>query len=243
MDSLDIARACVRRWYVFVPILVLAVGGGYTLASSRPASYQAAGTVTLYYAKPAALPVAPGAVPIDPRAQNPLWATGGVGLLITSIVADMQSREVELLVAHQGYTSTFSVTEDRNNNNLIDVAVTGSDPRDVFATAAATVALTDQRLVTLQARAKAPPDSQYRTFVVSPPTVVTEKLPSKVKLIGAVTGLGVLLGAAISLMLEGAANRRRRSMGLDSPEPFVDLLGDITALHTGSKSRSRQSGG
>jgi uncharacterized protein involved in exopolysaccharide biosynthesis len=243
MDSLDIARACVRRWYVFVPILVLAVGGGYTLASSRPASYQAAGTITLYYTKPATLPVAPGVVQLDPRAQNPLFTTGGVGLLITSIVADMQSREVQLLVAHQGHTSTFTVAEDRNNNNLIGVAVTGSDPRDVFATAAATMALTDQRLVALQTRAKAPTDSQYRIFTISPATVVTEKLPSKVKLIGAVTGLGVLLGAAISLLLEGAANRRKRSLGLDSPEPFVDLLGDISALQTGSKSRSRQSGG
>lgn len=232
MDTLDVARACVRRWYVFVPILALSIVGGYQLAASRSPTYAANATLTLYYPTQPAVATAPNALPPpDPRTHNPLYITGGVDLLATSLVSDMNSPEVAATLASEGHRSAISIGLDQRNGNLIDLGVTGKNSQDVLATAKSVITLADTRLTALQDRVQAPANGQYHVFVVTAPTRVAEKLPSKVKYIGAVAALGLLVGGAAALLAEGAGVRRRRSRSADNDGRPVDaLLEDMEGL-------------
>jgi hypothetical protein len=212
VDTLDIARSCLRRWYVFVPVVLLAVAGGYQLAAQRAPSYSAVSVVTMYFPTQN-LPqptVTNGQVtqPVDPRLYNTLFQSGGVQLLVNSLVTDMTSDDVLRTLASEGHHTGYVVSIDKSNGNLIDVQAKGPDSRDVLATVNSLVTLVNDRLIALQTRAGAPANSQYHAFTVSPATRAIEKPASKSKLLIAITGVGVLGAAGLSVLFDGYSRRR-----------------------------------
>ena len=85
MDSLDVIKVCARRWYVFLPIVLLAAGAGFGLSRQLKSTYTAMGSYAFVYTHPDAVtPNAP-----DPRNANPLIANGNAALLGEAVQANL----------------------------------------------------------------------------------------------------------------------------------------------------------
>jgi hypothetical protein len=168
-----------------------------------------------------------------------LFVTGGVGLLTTSLVSDMNSLGVQGILASEGHHSAVSIAQEKQNGNLIDIASSGTDAHDVVGTVNAAVDLAGKRLVALQDRLQAPSNAQYRTFVVTPASAAVQKLPSKLKYVAAISGLGVLLAAAAALLLDGVSERRRRKVRQRRRSEAVDaLFGEVETIEVSHPTRS-----
>lgn len=223
MDSLDVARVCVRRWYVFIPVVVLAAVAGYRVTGHGAPSYGATGSFALIY--PHAVP--PKSTDPDPRAANPLVAQG-TAILKEAIVSDLSSPEAqrELGVAGASGAAAPGVTQGANARvgtsytvdaprltQSIVISSTGASAEAVRQTVDHVLRSTPTRLATLQGEVGAPARSQYTSFVTSQPFVTQYPPPSRKKALIAFTVVGVLAGAALALLLDRVITRRRRRAG------------------------------
>lgn len=213
MDTLDVMRICVKRWYVFVPIVLLAYFASQSLSSQRHPVYSATGTFAVIY-KPS-VPLKPGQV--DPRQMNPL-AEGGGALLKQALLADLRSPATQRQLASPGVTGTspsapsdgslFAVTSTATTAT-VGVATYGPDRAAVSATVNRVLAASSAKAQQLQDRAGAPAAGRLGTFVTLP-TQSSELAPqSAIKLVVAIMAIGVIAGAGLSLLLDRLLTKRR----------------------------------
>ena len=206
MDSIDIMRACLRQWFIIVPIIALAAVGGLTYANHRPAVYTAQGTVTMYYQAGQGK----NTTTDDPRVNNPLYLTGGTSLLESSLVVDLEGPGVKKQLRAKHDNATFTITPNQYNP-LIVISTKGDTAEQAARTALDLISLTESEFVALQKRAGATDASLYHTFTVIPVTSVQEILPSKAKFLLAFIGAAVVLACIIAVIAERFAIRRRRA--------------------------------
>ena len=214
MDALDVMKVCLRRWYVMLPVVLLAVGAALGLALNQKPVYTAFGSYALVYTH--GEDIKPNQV--DPRSDNPL-SNENATLLAEALAADYMSKPMQKSLGGSGTSgvapgdaadgSAYSVTLPEGAQSY-RVQSWGPDPsavREVVDSVLTSAPTTAQQI---QDRAGAPRESQYTTFTTSP--VQVGKLPgsSKVKLISAVGALGVLAGAAMSVIADRLLYRRRR---------------------------------
>ena len=94
MDTLDVARVCARRWYIFLLVLGLAYYASMGLTRQRHADYTSTGNFALIYHLPTTLKPNER----DPRETNPLGGGNGQ-LLKQSIVNDLRSASSQATLA------------------------------------------------------------------------------------------------------------------------------------------------
>ncbi|KQX62911.1 hypothetical protein [Angustibacter sp. Root456] len=226
MDALDVAKVCLRRWYVVLPVILLAVGAGLSMTSSRPSSYSGTAAFALIYTHADELkPNQP-----DPRTKNPLLAGGGYGLLTETLVADLSSPTTQRELAAPGLTplqpSTpdgptlatgrfYSVAAPQNSASII-VSASGPTPQAVEQTLKNVLAAAPQRAEQIQSRLGAPRLAQLTTTVTAQPEILQLPPPSPLKLLIAITGVGCLAAAGLALVVERLATRRRRRRQLEA---------------------------
>ncbi|EWT05295.1 hypothetical protein N864_02170 [Intrasporangium chromatireducens Q5-1] len=212
MDALDVARVCVRRWYVFLTMVGLATFAGLGLMPEGHPVYNATGNFAVVYQGPA---VKPGQA--DPRAANPLAASNGL-LLRQSIVNDLNSPKSQAELAPADLMGTapsdtpdgsrFSVVTQRNSEN-VTVQTYGPDPARVSGTVTAILKAAENRAMALQDRARAPKNSRLSVFVTLPAQTVEIPPASKLKLVLSLAAVGILAGAGLSLLLDRLLTKRR----------------------------------
>jgi hypothetical protein len=83
VDVLDVLRVCLRRWYVVLPFIILALGAGFGLARQQKPSYTAFASYALVFHDPDTS----SSSERSPLEQNPLGAT----LLGEALVGDLMS--------------------------------------------------------------------------------------------------------------------------------------------------------
>lgn len=224
MDALDVAKVCLRRWYVCVPIVAIAVLAGMQLTSGRLPTYSATGSFALVYTHAAQV----GPNQQDPRIANPLVASGPA-LLKEAVISDLSSTEVQSELGHQGVSGTpptsvvvgqnvifgptFSVDSPRNSQSVV-ITSYGEDPRAVRATIAEALDAVPRRLAKIQGEFNVPTRAQYTSFVTSTPQMVTYPAQSRMKALVAMAGVGGLAGAALSLLVDRLITRRRQRRAL-----------------------------
>lgn len=220
MDAIDIVKVCVRRWYVMLPILAGAAGVSSQLAQSQETTYTAAASFGM---------VQPALTPGARDEANPLGAGGDV-LIGKALEAQLNSRETQAELGEDG-TRGWGPGEAASARSYVvrippfettyEVRAWGEDEqavRDVVERVIeAAPGVTDQ----LQVRANVPPSQRYRPFVLAPTQVDVLPTAGWVKLVVAVMGVGVLMGAAWSVVVDRGL-RWRRQVKLQRESQSVD---------------------
>jgi hypothetical protein len=96
---------------------------------------------------------------------------------------------------------------------LIHISATGNDRAQVLAVTTRVLSSANGRLDIIQNRAEIPKRSLYTSFVANPATITNTSPPSKVKLLEAFGGLGLLLGAGLCVLFDSILARRRQRAG------------------------------
>ncbi|GAA1438479.1 hypothetical protein GCM10009641_43780 [Mycobacterium cookii] len=227
MDAVDILKICLRRWYVMLPILLGAAGVSYQLVDSQQTTYTAA---TSYGLVQPQLP--DGASEAD---RDPLGADGKA-LVGAALQAQLNSQETQRKLGSSA-TRGWGPGESANGSSYsveipmyqttYEVRAWGQDEqavRDVVdRVVAAAPGITDE----LQTRAGAPAAVRYRPFVLAPTQVEALASTSAAKLVVAVMGVGLLVGAAWAIVADRLLGRRlqaERTM-TRSPRPVLRPAG------------------
>jgi hypothetical protein len=230
MDAVDILKVCFRRWYVMLPILLGAAGVSYQLVQAQQITYTAAASYGLVQPDPP--PRDPSGVEADP---NPLGANGGV-LIGAALEAQLDSRETQEELgsdATRGWGpgdvengSSYSV-EIPDFETTYEVRAWGEDEQAVGDVVNRVLDAAPGIADELQDRADAPAAGRYQPFVLAPTQVDALSSNSGMKLVLAVMGVGVLMGAVWSIIADRtlrqvqrrrAANRAAAAAGPPPPE-------------------------
>jgi hypothetical protein len=210
MDTVDILKICIRRWYVMLPILIGAAGISYQLLQAQETTYTAA---TSYGLVQPQIPAGPVAEP------NPLGIEGK-DLVGAALAAQLNSRETQQELGSEDTRgwgpgevetgSSYSVKIPLYEKAW-EVRAWGEDEQTVRDVVDRVVEVAPEIADELQSRAGAPAAVRYAPFVLAPTQVNALPATSGMKLVVAVMGVGVLVGAAWSIVVDRALRRRGQS--------------------------------
>jgi len=227
LDLFDVVRSCARRWYVFLPLLLIVAWFSYGKYSSvKPVYYSQA---VIGFAGPSArVENAPAGVPL---ARNGLLDVGGATLFANMTALGLREPAVVDAVVSGGglpdYGSKmFPTSAGVGPIPLVMVEETNADPAAVTRTLELVVARATVTVENLQQQAHVPQDQMATPLVVTPPTAPTAGMPSRTRSTVAIfvagAGLTVIATVLADVLLGRlwAARRRRRSAAAEvSAEP------------------------
>jgi hypothetical protein len=219
MDAVDIIKVCLRRWYVMLPILLGAAGVSHQLLQAQETTYTAAASYGLVQPN---LPAGGG------DRSNPFGDDGGA-LVGAALKAQLNSRDTQLELgseATRGWgpgevanRSSFSVQIPQFESTY-EVRAWGEDEESVHDVVNRVMEAAPTIASELQAQVGVPAEVRYEPFSLAP--TQTEALPptSGLKMVVAVMGGGVLMGAAWSIVADRLLRRRAPSRrGVPAPPP------------------------
>jgi hypothetical protein len=214
VDLFDVVRSCARRWYVFVPLLlIVAAISHHTYSSVKPVYY---GNAVIGLTPPNTRVVnAPQGVAVP---RNGLLEVGGATFIANMTAISLrESSVVDSVTAaggSPGYVSKmFPVPATMSQLPLVMIEVTNADPAAVSKTLDLVVVQAEVILRELQEHAQVPADQMVTPFVVSPPSSPEPGMPSRTRSTAAIflagAGLTVLLTVVLDVALTRVAARRR----------------------------------
>lgn len=213
MDLFDLAKACARRWYVFVPLMLATIFVGYRAYTGVEPVYYSTTTVGL--ANPSVTGVQTGS---EVR-ENGLVSAGGAVLLSNILAMSLKDESISRQVAAAGgdpnYTaSVFELGIPGQQLPLVTITATTPDPGISTKTVELVAAQAVPLLKQMQQSAGVPEDQMLISYSVVPLGDPVQATPSRtrstVALLLACTGLSVVATALLdSLML------RRKRVRLD----------------------------
>jgi hypothetical protein len=210
VDLFDVARSCVRRWYVFLPLLLIAGWVSYSVYSSVKPVYYSQAVIGL---APPSLRVedVPQGVPLP---RNGLLDVGGASLIANMTALGLRDQSVvERVVAAGGlpdYNSRlFPVPANSAPLPLIMIEATNADPAEVSKTLGLVVQQAEVTLRTLQQHAQVPDEQMVAPFIVSPPSPPAAGMPSRTKSTLAIFIAGAGASVLLTVLVDVLANRRK----------------------------------
>jgi hypothetical protein len=210
MDLFTIVGASMRRWYVTVPVLALAVFGAYKAYESVPSVYTSSVSIAVLPAAPApvAAPATKGSQATAPP-ENPYAGSGGprfaAAVLARNINNGTYKNQIGLgKAANVSFTATASTTQP-----MIRIDATGPSGPVVLDTLSRVTGQAGVVLNDFQTTAGAPEQTLYRLAVAVPADTVTDVTPSRWRNAGALIALGLAAAATLATALDVAMRRRR----------------------------------
>jgi hypothetical protein len=232
MDALDILKVCLRRWYIMLPILLGAAGVSFQLVQAEQTTFTAYASYGLIQSDRS-----PEDVNGDEADPNPLGANDGA-LIGAALEAQLNSRETQDKLGTDE-TRGWGAGEVENGLSYVvripqfessyEVRAWGEDERAVRDVVNRVLEAAPGIADELQDRAGAPPSGRYQPFIFA--ATQANQLPSAsgIKLVIAVMGIGVLMGAAWSIVadriLRQVESRRaasRLALASTGPRPSKD---------------------
>lgn len=205
MDVISLLSTSLRRWYVVVPVITIAVISAFALAERAEVTYASAGTVIF---------VGPSSVPAENFEQvdvNPyLSFTGSLNSTASAVRLVMDGPDHRSAVAAQGLVGTYLITQE---NSTLTFNVTGPTEQEVTDTLDGLIARSGEELDRLQSTVAAPDDQLVRLDVLSQPTRAAISSDSGKRLFLATLGLGLVAAVTLASALEAWAVRRTREPG------------------------------
>ena len=239
MDLFDVVKSCARRWYIFLPLLLVAAGF----------SYHAYTSVQPVYYSSAVLGISPPPTRVDhveagvalPR--NGLLDIGGAPLIANmTAVALREPSVVDQIVAAGGlphYVSEmFPVPATSPQLPLVWIEVTDPDPEAVTKTLELLIAQSDATLREVQQNARVPSDQMVTSFVVSPPSTPAMGMPTRMRSTIAIFVAGAALTVLLTVVLDVlltriGARRRQKSTAADSTAESGPVSASPNGQHPG----------
>jgi hypothetical protein len=237
VDSLDVIKVCLRRWYIFLPLLLLAAGAGIGLSKQVKPTYRATGSYAFLYPNTEAITATS-----DPRNRNPLVTQGNTALLGEAVQANLSSEIVENALGgnNRGYApdgtptqAHYTVTLPLQSASYVvqTWAETQQEAADVVK---AVLQAAPKAAKDVQTAAAAPDNSHFTAFVTA--ATQTEELPpqSPAKLLLTVLAIGAVAGAALSLLVDRLFPSRPKGQPSPRPRPTVRIRPRPNASTTSS---------
>lgn len=229
MDLFDVARSCLRRWYLLLPMLL--VVGWYV--------YSAYTTVVPVYYANTVIGLAPPNARVEhvdtgvPLPRNGLLDAGGATFIANMTAMGLQQQSVvDRVVAGGGlpdyYAKMLQVPPTIPQPPLIMVEITSAKREEVTRTLELVIKQAEDTLKSLQQQARVPADQMVGMFVVLPPTAPTATMPSRMKstitIFVAGAGLALLVTVLADVLLthfKSRAQRRRQAQSetVAGPDP------------------------
>ena len=219
MDLIGVLRACLRRWYVFLPIIVLTAWLGRDQYQQAEPQYTATATVV----------IAPSAELVYNRGRQT-----DTGLVVTSpfnggdgprVLAGLLARALNTSTVRQRLlpaggavlTATRNVEED---STVVNLQVVAADAATDAKALEAVRAGANDVLAKIQYDAGTPEGQLYNAVdggPVDPPLVA---YPDRVRGVVAIGLAGVLLAVVLSVLAQSLmAGRRRKDRAPRPPRP------------------------
>ena len=215
MDIVTAGRACLRRWWVFVPALVIAVFAVLAYAGNEQTTYSVSGSI--YILPDSVQPVVPKTGPTV--TVNPFKAAGS-GFAGSALAASLNSAETRTAVRESvPGAAPYGVQNPKTSPGLLVIAQS-SDPVAATATVQAVIARADAELRRLQLAVGAPKDELFRAETLTPvgQPVASASRRTKLLLAGGVLGLAATIAFTVlvdtALLALGRARARRRQAAL-----------------------------
>lgn len=202
MNLAETLRGLLRRWYVVVPGLVLAVAAAVGAYAAIPPGYQRTATQLLM----------PGIGTVPVGATNPYLYLGGLTQAADIVVRVVQSDEVSGPVAARFPGAEIAVERDPLvSGPSIKIAVTASSDDSAAGALNSMLEQTDDVLQRLQREQNVTPDDQMTVSTITHDQSST--LQQKNRLVASAgVGVGaVLLTLLLASLVDGWARRPRRS--------------------------------
>ncbi len=215
MDFWTVLKACARRWYVFLPILGLALVVGNIRVSDAPPVYLATSSAAL--TGPSLIP---GGQPGEIVEVNPFQSLGGSMETTTEIAVSLMDSEPKRdQFAQEGVTGDYTVSNDKA---VIYFDVTGPDPTAVTQDAAQLIQILDTEVAGLQSKPVENPESRIRAVPLAVPQVADKDTVAGLRMLAVIGTLGLALATAGAVAVDGAITARRRSRARRAAAPTVD---------------------
>lgn len=203
MTLVGTLRGLLRRWYVVVPGLVLAVAAAVGCYLTVAPQYERTATQLLL----------PGKGTVPDTAQNPYLYLSGLTQAADVVVRVLASEEVAGAVSESYPGTTIEVQRDPTASGpVIQTVVTARTDADADAALEAMVSRTDTELARLQDEEKVAGDNRMTVTRLTFDATSTPKQRTRLVLTaGAGLGVGVLTLVAASIVdgLAGARGRRK----------------------------------
>jgi hypothetical protein len=240
MDLFDVIRACIRRWYVAVPLLAVTLLYAYhTYSTVRPVFY--AHAIIGVSAPNSQVPWGSGGQPIP---QNGLIAAGGAPLLTQLLVFGLNSVDIINKVASAGGVPNYTVRVFPTGGDLqtaalplIMVESTQPDSQTARKTVELVAANANPVLRQIQEQAGVPDSLMVQTIVASPPGPPRAGTPSRTRSSFAMLAAGVGVTVLTASLVDTVILRRRVPRPPRATNAAKDFDGLQAPLTTGPAPR------
>lgn len=215
MDFWAITVAVVRRWFVVLPILILAGVGAYFLGESVEPEYEIRATWILV----------PGSAVTDPDTvvPNPYGNISGAAVAVENV---LNSPQIEQQVAALGLATPFDVTT-QSRTTIMTFSVRSDSPEAGIGTADEVLEVAREELATRQTGAGVRTQYQFSLAVLAPPAVVDVIDEGRLRVQAIVVGGGAIAALVMAVLVDELILRvRRRRAAAASRE----TAGDPTPL-------------
>jgi hypothetical protein len=197
----DLLRTIRRFWYFAVAGLVATAMLCLLAARVVPPDYEAQAKVLMV---PALAPATPGG------ADNPLLGIGGLQPTADTLALAFGDSTVQDALVKEGTTGTYEVVLDPvSKSPVLSVTATDSSPAAAMTTLKLVVAEVPRVLADLEGRIAVPKRARLSTLVISQDQQAELVLKSRVRLLGAVGGLGLALSFGLMVFLSSRERQRQ----------------------------------
>jgi hypothetical protein len=220
LDLFDVAGSCARRWYVFLPLLLLVGWFSYDIYSSVKPVYYANAVIGLNPPSNKIYNAEPGV----PLPRNGLLDVGGADLIANMAAVGLREPStVDRVVAQGGMADygsrMFPVPANTAPLPLVMVECTAPNAAAATRTLDLVIAQAGATLRTLQQQAQVPESQMVAPFVVSPPGDPAPGMPSRTRSTVAIFAAGAGLTVVLTVILDVLLVRRKSRKVLGPAEP------------------------
>lgn len=213
MDLFTIFGACLRRWYITAPLLLLVAFFSYRAYQAVDPLYTSSRSIVVLPSvaeEPLVQPEdeADATVEVD----NPYSGQGGSRFAVAVLTRNINSAAFEERLELQPGTEQSYEAESSSTQPMIHVEAVGASPEAVYDLLDQVVAEAADVLDAFQAEAGAPEITRYRIAPAVPAGPAEDATPSRLRGAGAIAVLGSGLVAALVVGSDAllASQRRRR---------------------------------
>lgn len=215
MDLGEILRVMRDRWYVVVPMLMLAVGLGAAAVFVVPNSYESYSTVSLLSS--------PMSTTVATQGNDNPFLTFDASLVATAdfLGRSLQSTDAAKQLKELGVTEDYTVAlADGAQGPFLTFTVTGSDEAHVLRSTATLTQFASQRLTEIQQNNGVKTQDMIRMTEIIPPQTPKMKMKKKIEVVLGVSGGTTALALLLTFVLESVSRSRTRKREQRKPSPW-----------------------
>ncbi|GAA3509890.1 hypothetical protein [Georgenia daeguensis] len=218
MDLFTILGATFRRWYVTLPVMLLAGILAYQAYQSVPSVYSSSVSVTVL------APVEPPPPPPDPvtgEIVEPYEANpySGPNLAAAVLARNLNSASFEDGLGLDPDRNQTIEADPARDDPIIQIIATAESPATVNAILGEVTVKAATILDQFQAEAGATEGARYNLAPAVPTDAIEDVTPSRFRTAGAIVVIGFGVAAALATLLDMGLEHRRGARRRGAPEP------------------------